>query len=451
MDHILIQGGHRLAGEVNVSGAKNASLPIMSAALLAPGCTQLHNVPELMDVRILTQLLESLGTKVTRRLDGAIALDVVDESVVTADYDLVRQMRASICVLGPLLARRKQAIVSLPGGCNIGNRPIDLHLKGLAALGAEIHVKAGYVHASAQQLRGAHIYLAGTSGSTVTGTCNVMSAATLARGTTIIDAAACEPEVVALADFLNQMGARISGHGTTQLVIEGVEELHPTSFQIIPDRIEAATLLLAAAITRGSVTLKNTIPGHIHCVIDTLRQMGFEIRLHSPSTPNAVQRVSLTSSHCPTAVDITALPYPGFPTDLQAVFMSLVSTIPETTVIRDLVFPDRFTHVAELCRMGADIRLQGDSVIISKSPPLSGAHVLASDLRAAAALVVAGLAAEGETTINQIHHLDRGYEQLERKLAQLGAKIQRLSESNETPSQTSKSLQARDPRHKKSA
>ncbi|WP_437229026.1 UDP-N-acetylglucosamine 1-carboxyvinyltransferase [Planctomicrobium sp. SH661] len=430
MDMFTVQGGTPLAGSVRVSGSKNAALPIMSAALLAPGCTRLLNVPNLVDVRTLSQLLESLGANVRRNATGTLEISVHDEREFTAEYNLVRRMRASVCVLGPLLARRQRACVSLPGGCNIGNRPIDLHLKGLAALGAEIQVRNGYVHAQAEQLRGTTIHLAGPNGSTVTGTCNILSAATLARGTTVIDAAACEPEVVALADFLNQMGARISGHGTSRIVVEGVQELQPTQFEIIPDRIEAATLLIAAAITRGSITLENAIPSHLTAVLETLKQMGFDLCVSCgmTSSPSVPHSLSLHSGDRLRSVDISALPYPGIPTDVQAQFMALACTLPGASVIRDLVFPDRFMHVAELARMGADVRQQGSTAIITGSNLLTGANVMASDLRASAALVLAGLAAEGETIIRRIYHLDRGYERLEDKLTALGAQVQRVKD-----------------------
>jgi len=358
-------------------------------------------------------------------------MEVRNEETVIADYQLVRRMRASVCVLGPLLARRGRACVSLPGGCNIGSRPIDLHLKGLAALGAEIHVRNGYVYAFAGRLKGSRIYLAGPNGSTVTGTCNVMSAAALADGTTIIEAAACEPEVVALADFLNRMGAHISGAGTPRIVIEGVDELQACDYEIIPDRIEAATLLVAAAITRGSVTLENAIPSHLTAILQTLKQMGSRIHFDSlleGTGGDQPQAIHLSARGPLSPVDVTALPYPGIPTDVQAQLMALACTVPGTSIIRDLVFPDRFMHVAELARMGGDLRRQGSTVILSGTKTLSGANVMASDLRASAALVLAGLAAEGETSIRRIYHLDRGYERLEAKLTQLGADVSRVKD-----------------------
>lgn len=439
MEMFTVQGGAELSGTVRVSGSKNAALPIMAAALAAEGRTELVNVPDLVDVRTLSQLLRTLGAEVTRQTDGSLAIENLDEHTVFADYQLVRQMRASICVLGPLLARRGKACVSLPGGCQIGSRPIDLHLKGLAALGADIQVQNGYIIARAKVLRGAHVYLAGPHGSTVTGTCNLLSTAALARGTTIIDAAACEPEVVALATFLNQMGARISGHGTPQVIVEGVEELQGCRFEVIPDRIEAATLLIAAAVTRGSVTLENAVPGHLSAVLEVLQQAGARIESNGTSgawTSHQSQAVSISATGPLQPLDLTALPYPGVPTDVQAQFMALACTLPGTSIIRDLVFPDRFMHVAELTRMGAQLRRQGSTVISNGIGRLSGASVMASDLRASAALVLAGLAAEGETIIRRIYHLDRGYEGLEQKLTQLGARVQRVIDREDRTSRS---------------
>jgi len=418
MDLFVIQGGTPLTGRTQVGGAKNATLPIMAAALAVEGQTILENVPHLVDVRTLGKLLQSLGMDVHHSSSGQMTLQTIDSTSFKADYHLVRQMRASICVLGPLLAKRGHACVSLPGGCNIGHRPIDLHLKGLAALGAEIEVRGGYVHASAKQLRGASIFLGGVNGSTVTGTCNVMTAATLAQGTTLITAAACEPEVVALADALNAMGAKITGQGTPCIEIEGVDQLCGTRVTMIPDRVEAATLLIAAAITRGEVTLDNVQPAHLIAVIDVLQEMGFLI-------DSVGKTLTIRPGSRLKQVDFTALPYPGVPTDVQAQLMALACTLPGNSLIRDHVFPDRFMHVSELCRLGARVRQQGAMSIVSETPGLTGAEVMASDLRASAALVVAGLAAEGETTVRRIDHLDRGYEQLEQKLVALGAYVQR--------------------------
>ena len=422
MDMFVVQGGRPLQGRVEVSGAKNAALPIMAAALAAEGKTVLRGVPDLMDVRTLGELLVALGMHVSREPDGSIALEVIDDRPVVAEYDLVRRMRASVCVLGPLLARRGRACVSLPGGCNIGDRPVDLHMKGLIALGAEMRVERGYIIAEAKRLRGTSIYLGGPFGSTVTGTCNVMMAATLAEGVTTIEAAACEPEVVDLGQFLNQMGARITGLGTPFVHIEGVDALHGTEYEIIPDRIEAATLMIAAAITQGDVRIDNVRIEHMTSVLEKLREIGVIIE------PTATG-VYVTVRDELKAADCIMLPYPGLPTDVQAQFMALLTGVPGISIITDKVFPDRFLHAAELVRMGARIRREGPSAIISGVPALSGASVMASDLRASAALVLACLAANGESVIRRIYHLDRGYDQLEKKLNLLGASISRLSDT----------------------
>lgn len=480
MDMFVVHGGMRLRGRVSVSGAKNAALPIMAAALAAEGPTTLRGVPDLVDVTTLGQLLSSLGMRVERQpipvpqsapaqndlteavppadqpsddteatdqpicvslpesqsqsSDGVsgtenrypdvapLQLEVLDEHPCVADYELVRRMRAGICVLGPLLARRGRACVSLPGGCNIGDRPVDLHLKGLAALGAEIHVERGYILARARKLRGARIYLGGAFGSTVTGTCNVMTAAALAEGSTTIEAAACEPEVVDLGNFLNRMGAKISGLGTPFLRIEGVERLQGAEHEIIPDRIEAATLMLAAAITWGDVWLQNVRLEHLTAVLEKLREIGATVEPMGTGVRVAV-RNELRASDC------IMLPYPGIPTDVQAQLMALLTIVPGISIITDKVFPDRFMHAAELVRMGAQIRREGASAIISGVPALSGASVMASDLRASAALVLAALAARGESVVRRIYHLDRGYDRLEAKLNDLGAGIERVEDA----------------------
>jgi UDP-N-acetylglucosamine 1-carboxyvinyltransferase len=492
MDMFVIRGGKTLAGRVRVDGAKNSALPIMAAALMADGETVLRDVPNLVDVSTLAELLRTLGMRVERRTDRSLAMEVLDDRPVIADYELVRKMRASFCVLGPLLARRGRACVSLPGGCNIGDRPIELHLKGLRALGAEIRVERGYVVAEVQRLHGNRIYLGGPFGSTVTGTCNVMCAATLAEGETIIEAAACEPEVIDLGNMLNAMGARIEGLGTPFLRIEGVDRLSGVKHTVIPDRIEAATLMIAAAITGGRVELENVNITHLTAVIEKLREIGVRIELadDSPTPLDQLQAIdeligSLDSdspsplapsgrgaggegqlwepaSDRPSpltplpegargtehsfnvnpvllieaplelrAVDATALPYPGLPTDVQAQFMSLLCLANGISVVTDKVFPDRFLHAAELVRLGATIRREGPSAIISGVRRLSGACVMASDLRASAALVLAGLAADEETVIKRIYHLDRGYESLERKLRYLGADISRVEDKPE--------------------
>ena len=462
MDMFVIRGGKPLHGRVRVDGAKNSALPIMAAALMADGQTLLRDVPNLVDVTTLADLLRSLGMRVERQPDRSLAMEVIDARPVIAEYELVRKMRASFCVLGPLLARRGRACVSLPGGCNIGDRPIELHLKGLRALGAEIRVERGYVIAEVKRLHGNRIYLGGPFGSTVTGTCNVMCAATLAEGETIIEAAACEPEVIDLGNMLNAMGAKISGLGTPFLRIEGVDRLTGVEHTVIPDRIEAATLMIASAITGGCVELENVNLTHMTAVIEKLREIGVRIELADDSpTPldqlNAIDaligsleedatllvpppRRSIADTHpvmrieAPLelrAVDATALPYPGLPTDVQAQFMSLLCLASGISVVTDKVFPDRFLHAAELVRLGATIRREGPSAIISGVRQLSGACVMASDLRASAALVLAGLAAEGETVVKRIYHLDRGYESLERKLNYLGADISRIEDKPE--------------------
>lgn len=419
MDMLVVRGGQPLRGTVTVGGAKNAALPIMAAALVAEGTTVLHGIPDLVDVTTLSHVLRSLGAQVERRADGALQISVVDQQPCLADYELVRRMRASVCVLGPLLGRRRRACVSLPGGCNIGHRPIDLHLKGLRALGAEISIERGYVFARADRLRGADIYLGGSFGSTVTGTCNVMSAAILAEGATTISAAACEPEVVDLGNMLNAMGARIEGLGTPLLRIEGVQELFAVEHTVIPDRIEAATLMVAAAVTRGELTIENICSAHLAAVTDILRATGADVQF-------AGCRALVRSVGAPRPVDVTALPYPGIPTDVQAQLTALLTLADGISVVTDKVFPDRFMHIPELMRLGANIRREGASAIISGTHRLSGTCVMASDLRASAALLLASLAADGESVIRRVYHLDRGYEHLERKLNSVGADIVRV-------------------------
>ncbi|MSR60671.1 MAG: UDP-N-acetylglucosamine 1-carboxyvinyltransferase [Planctomycetaceae bacterium] len=351
-----------------------------------------------------------------------LRLEVINDGPSIAEYDLVRRMRAGICVLGPLLARRGRACVSLPGGCNIGDRPVDLHLKGLTALGAELRVERGYIFARAKRLRGARIYLGGAFGSTVTGTCNVMSAATLADGVTTIEAAACEPEVVDLGTYLNTLGAQITGLGTPFLRIEGVESLTGGEHTIIPDRIEAATLMIAAAMTRGDIVLENVCVEHLTAVVEKLREVGVTIE-----SVGRMARVSVRDEL--KATDGIMLPYPGFPTDVQAQLMALLTIVPGISIITDKVFPDRFMHAAELARMGARIRREGPCAIVSGVAGLSGASVMASDLRASAALVLAALAAEGDSVIRRIYHIDRGYDRLEDKLNDLGASIVRTQDA----------------------
>ncbi len=417
MSYFEIIGGVPLQGEVRCSGAKNAALPIMAAALLASEPVQLENVPRLTDVRTQARVLRGLGMQVAQT-DGRMFMETVDPRPTRVPERLAQRMRASFCVLGPLLARRQNAVVPLPGGCAIGNRPVDLHLKGLAALGADLQLRHGCVVASAQRLTGADIDLSGPNGSTATGTANVMSAAVMARGITIIRGAALEPEIVDLGCFLIALGAKIDGIGTSILRIEGVDQLGGAQHRLIPDRIEAATLLLAVAITGGSALVTDIVPAHLQSVLNLLRAAGTEIDVQE-------NRVLIRAANRLRAVDIIARPYPGIPTDLQAQWTALMAVAEGASRVQDCVFSNRFLHVAELIRLGADIQYSGGTALIKGVPQLEGASVTAGDLRASAALVVAGLAAEGRTVINRIRHLDRGYEHLDRKLQQLGAKIER--------------------------
>ena len=425
MSHFTIIGGRRLSGTVEVSGSKNAALPMMAVSILAGEPVRLEGVPRVADVETLSLVLGDLGVEAVRMPDGALRLETVDSTPIRAGYELVRRMRASFCVLGPLLARRGKAIVSLPGGCAIGPRPVDLHLKGLAALGAELRIEYGYVIARAHRLKGATISLAGPHGPTVTGTANVLGAAVLAEGETTIRGAAVEPEIVDLGSLLNRMGARISGLGTPTLRIVGVEQLGGAAHRIIPDRIEAATLLLAAAITGGSATVTGCEPRHLAAVLSALEAAGSRVDVEE-------DRVTIHAPERPQPVDITALPYPGIPTDLQAQFMALVSVARGRSTIRDRIFPGRLMHAAELNRLGARIEISDGAAVVEGVARLSGAGVMASDLRASAALVLAGLAAEGETAVDRIYHLDRGYQRLDEKLNRLGAQIERSERTEES-------------------
>jgi len=434
MDKFLIEGGRRLTGLTEVSGSKNAALPIMAAVLASDGPLELADVPDLDDVHSLLDLLGTLGVHVEHPAENQLSLVVETTRPHVADYDLVRRMRASICVLGPLLARRGRACVSLPGGCNIGHRPIDLHLKGLAALGADIRVQQGYVVAEADRLRGASVFLGGPFGSTVTGTCNIMTAATLAEGRTVIEAAACEPEVVDLGECLNRMGARIEGLGTPRVEIEGVERLGAARHSVIPDRIEAATLLIAAAITGGQIDVSPVRPDHLVAVCEVLERTGVRIEqltTESASTSHGVSPVTLraTAPGVIAPTTLTALPYPGVPTDIQAQLMALLCLADGISVVTDKVFPDRFLHAAELVRLGGRISREGPTAVIHGVRQLSGANVMAGDLRASAALVLAALAARGPSTIRRIYHLDRGYQRLDDKLNRLGADVTRTDDS----------------------
>lgn len=420
MDKIVIEGGAKLKGTVYISGAKNSALPIMAATLLTDDKCVIKKVPPLRDVYTMSRILRNLGVKVQFE-DGVLKIEPGGYSNYTAPYRLVSTMRASFCVLGPILAKLRHAEVSYPGGCAIGNRPVDLHLKGIKALGADLKIEHGYVVANAKQLKGGRVYLGGSFGSSVLATANVMMAATLAAGTTLVENAACEPEVVDLAEFLIKMGARIKGAGTHFVEIEGVKVLHGTEHEIIPDRIEAGTYMIAAAITKGDVIIKDARYEHLGAIIDKLQEAGISITRHGKDI-----RVRLRGSLKP--VDITTLPYPGFPTDIQAQMMALTTIIKGISVITEKIYPDRFMHVSELNRMGAQIKLEGDSAIVKGVKYLSGAPLMASDLRASAALILAGLAARGKTDVTRVYHLDRGYEKIEEKLSRLGAKIVREKE-----------------------
>lgn len=415
MDKILVQGGRRLKGIVQVSGAKNAALPILVSALLCDGPNTFTNVPVLRDIQSTLQLLTHLGVRCG--MEGhTVQVDAGGLNNHEAPYDLVRKMRASILVLGPLVARLKKARVSLPGGCAIGARPINLHLRGLELLGARIDLAHGYVEAACEQLRGAEIYF---DMATVTGTENIMMAAVLAQGTTVLRNAACEPEVTALADVLIQMGARIQGAGTPEIVIQGVERLHPVSAAIIPDRIETGTLMTAAALTHGDVTIQGTEPEHLEAVIHKLRLAGAQIDVSG-------SQIRVQGQRPIQSVDVKTLPYPGFPTDMQAQFMVLMTVAQGSSLISETIFENRFIHVSELQRMGADITVTGNSALIKGVARLSGAPVMATDLRASACLILAGLVSDNTTEVNRVYHLDRGYEALEVKFQQLGAAIRRV-------------------------
>jgi len=419
LDQIHVDGGPRLEGEVRVSGSKNATLPLMAAALLGEGPTTLRNVPDLADVTTLLQLLRTMGAD-AERVPGAerhvVRVHAAGEVLPEAPYDLVRKMRASVLVLGPLLGRFGHARVSLPGGCAIGARPIDQHLKGFRALGAEILLEGGYVEARAKRLRGATVRFDKV---TVTGTENVLMAAVLAEGTTVLENAAREPEVEDLARALVSMGARIQGAGTDLITVEGVARLRGVEHTVIPDRIEAGTLLVAAAITRGDVHVHGAVPAHLDAVIGKLREAGCTVvptadglRCRGPETPDPV--------------DLQTTEHPGFPTDMQAQLMALLSVASGTSVLSENIFENRFMHVAELRRMGADIRVEGHTAVVKGVHTLSGAPVMATDLRASASLILAGLRARGITRVARVYHLDRGYEGLERKLQGLGARATRV-------------------------
>ncbi len=435
MDAFVIHGGERLSGRVRAGGSKNASLPLMAAALLTDEPVVLEGVPRLADIANMRRLIDELGCGTTDE-PGAhgsmrLSLRCHDESASTARYDIVRTMRASICVLGPLLARRGQARVSMPGGCAIGDRPVDLHLRGLRALGAQISLDSGDVVARAPRggrLKGARIFLGGPFGPTVLGTANVMSAAALAEGETIIESAACEPEVADLATILNAMGARIRGAGSPRIVIEGVRELRGARHTVIPDRIEAGTYLIAGAITRGRITVENCPIDHLMAAADLLEGIGVRLDVAEGAGDGLRASVTVECSGRVKPAQITTQPHPGFPTDLQAQVMALLCMADGNSVITERIYPQRFLHVPELARMGAALFHQGPTVVVSGVRELVGAPVMASDLRASASLVLAGLAARGKTAVLRVYHLDRGYERMEERLAAMGARIERVDE-----------------------
>lgn len=414
MDQFVIEGGIPLKGEVEISGSKNAALPIMVACLLAPGKYEIHNVPRLRDVRTMAHLMRVIGAKVEIE-NHTMVVDTSHADFPEAPYELVKTMRASIYVLGPLLGRFGRARVSLPGGCAWGPRPVDLHLKGMEQLGAKINLESGYVNANATSLKGNQIYL---DVSSVGATGNIMMAAVLADGETVIENAATEPEIVNLGEFLQTMGAKISGLKTKSIQIEGVKELRPTNFTIIPDRIETGTFLVAGLITGGEITLTNCAPQHVHEVMAKLRGAGAELITNS-------DRISLLSPSEIKPTNATTAVYPGYPTDMQAQWIALMSLASGSSIVTDTIYLDRFSHVPELRRLGADLEQKNNSVFIKGVEKLTGAQVMSTDLRASASLVLAALAAEGRSDIYRVYHIDRGYEAIEKKLEQLGAKIVR--------------------------
>jgi UDP-N-acetylglucosamine 1-carboxyvinyltransferase len=439
MDSFCIRGGQRLKGTVEISGSKNSALPILAACLMAEGQTTLNGVPRLSDIDSMNRLLGELGCRVRRHepagtlqsgsplngplLNGPLDIEVHDEQRCEAGYDIVKTMRASICVLGPLLAKRGRAIVSIPGGCAIGDRPVDLHVRGLQKLGATFHTENGNIIGEVKgRLKGCRMYLGGAQGPTVLGTINVLSAAALAEGETVLVGAACEPEVSDCAELLIKMGACIKGHGTPEIRIQGVEKLVGATHRIIPDRIECGTFMIAAAITNGELELRHANLDHLIAVTDRLEDVGVRVEKENGS-------LHISSSRRLNPVEMTTQPYPGFPTDLQAQLMALLCLADGMSVITERVFPDRFLHIGELNRMGARIRKEGPTAIIQGVKELQGAKVMASDLRASAALVLAGLIAKGTTNIDRVYHIDRGYEKIEQKLAAVGADITRVKES----------------------
>jgi len=422
MDKLVVHGGATLRGSINISGSKNASLPILAATLLTGDECIIRRVPDVSDTNYMVQILNALGADVERS-SGTVRISCADVSDV-APYELVRRMRASICVMGPLLARKGRAVVSLPGGCVIGDRPVDLHLRGLEALGAKVEFEGGNIILTAPDgLRGAEIDLRGTHGPTVLGTDNVMMAATLAEGITIIESAAAEPEVLDLANFLNSMGAKIQGAGTRRIVIEGVKELHGVEHTVIPDRIEAGTFMAAAALAGEGVTLRRICRDHMKAITEAIVKSGHRVDFNEAGDTCTIHRNEGTQG-----CDLVTSPYPGYPTDMQAQMTALLATTPGISVIKDTIFPQRFMHCSELKRMGADIKVDNGTAVIRGVAQLSAAPVMASDLRASAALVLAALNAKGSTEISRLYHIDRGYEHIDEKLLMLGAAVERVKD-----------------------
>ncbi|MBI1884159.1 MAG: UDP-N-acetylglucosamine 1-carboxyvinyltransferase [Chlamydiae bacterium] len=424
MDKIVIRGGQKLSGSVRISGAKNSALPILAAAMMADSPSILHNVPALKDIQTMMEVLGFLGVQCEKMEPNSVRVDPNGLHQFKAPYNLVRRMRASVSLLGPLLGKFKRAVVSMPGGCVIGPRPIDLHIKGLSALNAKIQVEHGYVVADGTSMRGSDVFLGGRFGSSVLATANVMMAACLTPGVTTLESAACEPEIVDLAQFLKKMGAQIEGEGTHVIRIEGQTSLKGAEHTVIPDRIEAGTYLIAGAMTGGRVEIQNVHYRHLFAVIDKLREAGAYIESRQDT-------ITLRQEDPLKVVDVITLPYPGFPTDMQAQMMALMSITDGISVITEKIYPERFMHISELNRLGAKISLEGSSAVIVGRKKLSGAQVMASDLRASAALILAGLVAEGETQVHRVYHLDRGYERIEEKLRKLGADIERVPETQE--------------------
>lgn len=423
MDVFKVSGNGPLNGEIAVGGAKNAALPILAATLLTDETVTLKNVPDLSDMRFMVEILQHVGAETVQSAPGTWEVTAKKLTHI-APYELVRKMRASVCLLGPLVARMRKAEVSIPGGCVIGPRPIDLHIKGLKKLNCIVEIANGYVHVDASNIKGGPIFLGGRSGSTVTGTANIVMAAVLAPGTTRLECAACEPEVVDLCNMLVKMGAQIEGIGSPELIINGVEKLHGCEHTVIADRIEAGTFVVAAAITRGDVTIKGIAPKLLGAFLDKLEEAGLPMEL----TEDSIRVLPYEGSLKP--VDVITLPHPGYPTDLQAQLGALMTQTEGLSIITERIYPNRFMHVPELQRMGADIAIEGPSAIIKGPSKLSGAPVMASDLRASAALILAAFAATGDTWIQRIYHLDRGYERFEQKLTAIGAKIERLKDTD---------------------